>query len=95
MQKLTWKGHLTGSWYRENTTLDASRIFSSGSSRNLSKIADGAIAGLMDAASKNSRHCTAVRGWLAASVARAVEPPLSRMAAWKGGSRREEGDCRW
>lgn len=35
-------------------------------------------------ASRNWRHWVSVRGWDGEKVARAVAPPDSRMAAWKG-----------
>lgn len=55
----------------------------------------GVVSGLMDAARRNSRHWAAVRGCVGERVARAVEPPDSRMAAWKGALAREDGDWRW
>lgn len=70
-------------------------MVSSGRERRRGRIWEGGVvSGLMDAARRNSRHWVAVRGCVGERVARAVEPPDSRMALWKGGLAREDGDWR-
>lgn len=79
------------------TAVDAARMVGRARARRAAKTdaGVGVVAGSMPAASRNSFHCVIVRGWVGARVARAVALPDSRMAAWKGAVRREEGDWRW